>query len=76
MHILNNDEVEYVPGGGLAKNIATAATVTTGAQLGSYLAAVRFGATFGAPAGVIGAIAGAMISTAVCYYWNSKHPSE
>ncbi|WP_175016847.1 hypothetical protein [Massilia sp. YMA4] len=76
MHILNNDEIEYVSGGGATRTIVNAATITGGAQIGSYLAAARLGATFGSAAGPLGAIAGAMITTAVCYYWNSKHPSD
>jgi hypothetical protein len=76
MHVLNNDEVNYVSGAGLRSTVATGATVAAGAQLGSYLTAARFGATLGAAAGPIGAIAGAMITTAVCYYWNSKYQSE
>lgn len=76
MQVLNNDEILCISGGGSARNIVTAATVTGGAQMGSYLAAARFGATLGSAAGPIGAIAGALFTTAVCYYWNSKHPAE
>jgi len=76
MRMLKNDEIEVVSGGGAARMIATAATVTGGAQIGSYLAAARLGATLGSAAGPIGAVAGALLTTAVCYYWNSKYQSE
>lgn len=76
MQVLSNDEIQYISGGGAARTIVTAATVTGGVQIGSYLAAARFGATLGSAAGPIGAVAGALLTTAVCYYWNSKHPAE
>ena len=75
MQVLNIDEIQSVAGGG-TRDIVQSATVAGGARIGSYLAAARFGAAFGAPAGIVGGLIGAGIATAVCYYWNSKHPSE